>query len=170
MIRPRSKTPARLPARARGFTLLEVMIALAILAVGSICVLSAFGAAIALHIRREADVRVARALEEARLEAQDLFDRWLPSPREPVPPPLVDRSTARVPGVSYSVEFSLLPGVAATEAVRAKVVLQQEGGRDRTQNLLLGRSRLPAIELRTSRTVDEEKADEKKGGGDEKPR
>ena len=62
----------------RGFTLLEIMIALAILAVGVVCVLSTFAAAIALHLRRESDVRTARVLEEARVEAQEAWDAYKP--------------------------------------------------------------------------------------------
>ena len=46
------------------------LIALAILAVGAVCVLSTFAAALALHMRRETDVRTARVMEEARIEAQ----------------------------------------------------------------------------------------------------
>ena len=94
----------------RGFTLLEIMIALALFAVGAVCVLSTFAAAIALHMRRESDVRSARVLEEARRVAQDDWDSYRPSKNAPVPPPRKGEPYSRDATVSYSIQYEAIAG------------------------------------------------------------
>jgi len=155
----------------RGFTLLEIMIALAILAVGAVCVLSTFAAAIALHLRRESDVRTARVLEEARVEAQDVWDNHRPAKAGALPQPLKNISYNRDPNFSYSVTFEPVDGqpvgvdgrVGAVAAV-VRIARDGEAGRGREARIFLARSGIRPEDLKGSFTHETEmkKAEEMK--------
>ena len=156
------------PRTERGFTLLEIMIALAILAVGSICVLSTFAAAIALHMRRETDVRTARVLEEARVEAQAAWDLHKPGKGMDLPPPLKDLSYSRDPSFLYSVSFEGVSGQPVgvdgkTGAVTAVVRISREGesAKGRESRIFLSRSGIRREDLKDSITYENEKKAEK---------
>ena len=163
--------PVPAPGRCRGFTLLEIMIALAILAVGSICVLSTFAAAIALHMKREADVRGARVLEEARAEAQEAWDAWRPQPNKPLPPLMDNLFYSRDSHISYTIAFQPVSGQpkgldGTASGVNALVTVSREGQdrrRDRTMKLFLTRSGFRPEDMKGSLTYEQEKeADRKK--------
>ena len=154
------------PRSERGFTLLEIMIALAILAVGAVCVLSTFAAAIALHLRRESDVRTARVLEEARVEAQDVWDNYRPAKGGSLPAPLKDISYNRDPNFSYSVTFEPVDGQPVgvdgrVGAVAAVVRITRDGeagrGRGREARIFLARSGIRPEDLKGSFTYEYEK-------------
>lgn len=152
------------PRRAQsGFTLLEIMIALAILAVGAVCVLSTFAAAIALHMRREDDVRMTRVMEEARTEALLAWNSWESTKEKPLPPPIKDQPFSRDPAVSYSISFELIEGQptgldGSANGAAALVQVRREG-RDRPRELrvYLSRSELRPADFRRSWTYDQEK-------------
>jgi len=152
----------------RGFTLLEIMIALAVLAVGAVCVLSTFAAAIALHLRREADVRTARVMEEASHQAQLTWNQFQPTKTRPIPEPMKDRSYSRDDSVLYTVEFEPVPGLPEAKpgsagGVKATVVIREEGSRGapRVETLFLSRTGFDPADLAGSVTLEEEKkADE----------
>jgi prepilin-type N-terminal cleavage/methylation domain-containing protein len=173
--------------RERGFTLLEIMVALAILAVGSICVLATFAAALALQVRRDADARAARVFEEARIAAQAAYDSWTPATpgddarsraaagsgagRRPssaalkVPPPIEERAYSRDPSVAWSATFSTAEGIPGDAGVFADLVVVEQHEvssrrRERKERVFLAAGGIPAAELRTSRTYDEERRDE----------
>ncbi len=160
---------ARVPGRCRGFTLLEIMIALAIFAVGSICVLSAFAAAIALHMKREADVRGARVLEEARLEAQQAWDAWRPQPNRPLPPVLDHLAYSRDTSLTYSITFQpvegqprVLDGTPAGVAAEVRVFREGVDPRSaRTMRLFLTRSGFRPEDMKESVTYEMEKEADK---------
>ena len=125
-------TESRVARREGGFTLLEIMIALAILAVGAICVLSTFAAAIALHMRREDDVRLARVIDEARSEAQITWNTWNSTKDHPLPPAVEGQVFSRDPAVSYSISFELIEGQprgldGSANGAAARVVVVREG-------------------------------------------
>jgi len=152
-----------------GFTLLEIMIALAILAVGSVCVLSTFAAAIALHMRREDDVRMTRVLEEARTEAMLGWDSWESTKDRPLPPPVKDQPYSRDSAVSYSITYELIEGqplgLDGSANGAAAVVAVRREGRDeaREMRVFLSRSELRPKDFKRSYTFDaEKKADEMK--------
>jgi prepilin-type N-terminal cleavage/methylation domain-containing protein len=152
-----------------GFTLLEIMIALAVLAVGAICILSTFAAALALHMRREADVRTARVMEEARIEAQNAWDNWAPSKARPFPPALPDLVYSRDVNLGYSITYEAVPGQPALPdgnpgGVAAVVKVSRAGDapeRTRTYRILLVRSGFRAAERKESVTFEQEKEADK---------
>jgi prepilin-type N-terminal cleavage/methylation domain-containing protein len=158
------------PARRQGgFTLLEIMIALAILAVGAVCVLSTFAAALALHMRRESDVRMARVMEESRTEAQAAWDAWSPSREAPLPPDLKDLAYSRDTSLSYSIIFAPVSGQPAgpagvTGGVKAVVRVHREGDpadKVRSMEFFLVRSGFSAAEKKGSVTYEMERAADK---------
>jgi len=161
--RPVPPLPRR---REGGFTLLEIMIALAILAVGAVCVLSTFAAALALHMRRESDVRMARVMEESRTEAQTAWDAWSPTKAAPIPPDLKDVAFSRDASLSYSITFVPVSGQPAgpegvTAGAKAIVRVLREGDppeKSRKMEFFLIRSGFSAAEKKTSVSYDQEKA------------
>jgi prepilin-type N-terminal cleavage/methylation domain-containing protein len=157
------------PPRDRGFTLLEIMIALAILAVGSICVLSTFAAAIALHMKREANVRGARVMEEARFEAQQAWDAWRPVRGRPLPPALEGLVYSRDRSVSYSISFQPAQGQPkglddSTAGVLAVVRVRREGDdpqKSTTMSFFLTRTGFRPEDMKGSMTFEKEREADK---------
>jgi prepilin-type N-terminal cleavage/methylation domain-containing protein len=156
------------PRRERGFTLLEIMIALALFAVGAVCVLSTFAAAIALHLKREGDVRAARVLEEARAMAQDDWDAWQPTKRSPFPPVRKGQPSTRDPSVTFSITYGPLQGQPAgidglPAGASASVVITAGGDSKRVREFqtFLVRSGPRAAELKESMSFEKEKRLEK---------
>jgi prepilin-type N-terminal cleavage/methylation domain-containing protein len=167
--------------RQGGFTLLEIMIALAILAVGAVCVLSTFAAALALHMRRESDVRMARVMEESRTEAQAAWDAWSPTKASPLPPDLKEQVYSRDTALTYSVTFVPVSGQPAgpagvTVGVKAVVKVLREGEppeRAKSREFFLIRSGFSEAERKTSVSYEEEKKADKlktKEGGKSTPK
>jgi prepilin-type N-terminal cleavage/methylation domain-containing protein len=160
---------ARSRRTAGGFTLLEIMIALAIFAVGAICVLSTFAAALALHMKREADVRTARVMDEARNEAQNAWDAWKPAKDRPLPPPIKDAAYGRDPTVGYSIAFQTVAGQplgpdGLPGGIAAIVTVSRDGdppGRTKVMKFFLLRSGFRASERKESMTYEQEKDAEK---------
>ena len=154
--------------REKGFTLLEIMIALALLAVGAVCVLSTFAAAIALHLRREGDVRAARVLEEAGRVAQDDWDTWNATKRQPFPPPRKEQAYSRDDMVSFAITYESAPGqpkgldeLPAGALAVVKIITAGDQTRVREERLFLVRSGPRPGELKSSLTFENEKKEEK---------
>jgi len=114
--------------RREGFTLLEVLIAMSILAVGATSILSLFVAATRFHVDRVENNRITQLLNHARNHAQIAFNNFDPdrASKNPNPPSvpgkivadLTDRGTARsspdpmireaaerFPGFKYEITF-----------------------------------------------------------------
>ena len=175
--------PVPPPPRRRegGFTLLEIMISLAILAVGAVCVLTTFAAALALHMRRESDVRTARVMEESRTEAQTAWDAWSPTRAAPYPPDLKDLAYSRDASLSYSITYVPVSGQPAgpdgvTAGVKAIARVHREGDppeKVRKMEFFLVRSGFSAAEKKTSVSYEQEKRADKlktKDAGESSPR
>lgn len=154
--------------REGGFTLLEIMIALALFAVGAVCVLSTFAAAIALHLRRENDVRAARVLDEARGAAQDDWDAWQPSKRAPFPPPRKEQVYSRDSSITFTISYGPvqgqplgLDGLPAGASASVKITTGGDRSRVREFQTFLVRSGPRPGELKQSMTFEMEKVQEK---------
>ena len=157
------------PRREGGFTLLEIMVALAILAVGSVCVLATFATALALHMEREEKGRTVRVLDEAIGEAQAAWDAHRPTKDRPFPPAIRNVPYSRDPALAFSVAFERVEGLplgldGAPSGVLARITVVREGRGDRPkeESMVLFRSGFRAEEMKDSLTFDQEKKDDKK--------
>lgn len=79
--------------RQSGFTLLEVMLAMSILAVGATSILSIFVAAISFHTKRVEENRITEIYNHVRLHAEIAFETFDPTRvregEKPLPKPIV---------------------------------------------------------------------------------
>lgn len=114
--------PAPAPRRtARGFTLIEVLIAMSLLLVGGVSILSVFTLAVVHRVERDLEAKVDLLRPEARSVAQDAVDRT----KAGTPPaPIVNAPTSR-PGFTLSVTFARSPN--GDPAWVAQCVLSYQG-------------------------------------------
>lgn len=100
---PSSATAPR--RTARGFTLIEVLIAMSLLLVGGVSILSVFTLAVVHRVERDLEAKLDLLRPEARSLAQDAVDKTKAgSP----PAPLVDAPTSQ-PGFTVSIAFARSP-------------------------------------------------------------
>lgn len=90
---------------ARGFTLIEVLIAMSLLLVGGVSILSVFTLAVVHRVERDMEAKLDLLRPEARSLAQDAVDKT----KAGTPPaPLVNAPTSQ-PGFTLSVAFVRSP-------------------------------------------------------------
>ena len=90
---------------ARGFTFLEVLIALSILVVGSVAILSLFALGAHEMVQRQIEARIARVTPEVLLLVQDHVDHLKP---DETPQPIKARDLSE-PDYAVDVEFRPSP-------------------------------------------------------------
>ncbi len=99
---------ARKPA-PRGFTLIEVLLALGLLLVGGVCVMSVFSLAVYHGVERWVESKVDLLRPEARTIAQDAVDKAkVEAGVARSPEPIRDQAMSQ-PGFTLTVEFSESP-------------------------------------------------------------
>jgi len=92
--------------RSRGMTLLEVMIATAVLAVGTVSVLMVFGTALSFAHRRQGQQRLTQVVSEARSDARSMVNSFR-APKAgaaPAPAPKRDKGKDKGKGKSAVVD------------------------------------------------------------------
>ncbi len=186
MMRRRSAaTPSRprhRGARSTGFTLLEVMIATSILAVGTVSVLAIFASAVGFANRRQAQAELAQVLEEARSEARSAVDAFRPAaaisgarpanPKAPV-------SAARLPGgdsgkipektsrlfegYRYDLAFEELARGVPEAGFRTTITVRWGDQQSYSESLTLLPTSIPDGEFEYSSTFQEEEQDRADG-------
>lgn len=169
-------------ARARqfGFTLLEVMIAMGILAVGAASILGIFVAAIQWQANRVEDNRITQIYNYARQHAEIAFNRFDPrSVKEgerPLPPaikadlrpearphespdPLIQDAAEKFPGYQYEIDFAENEFSVEGSSVVAQIRIYRLSGQVDESLLvtkeILTRSGTPVHEFWTSPSRDE---------------
>lgn len=90
---------------SRGFTLIEVMIALGLLLVGGVSILSVFTLAVVHRVERDLEAKLDLLRPEARTLAQDAVDK---SAANKAPEAVADRPLSE-PGFTVSIKFSKSP-------------------------------------------------------------
>ncbi len=116
-------------ARAGGFSLIEVLIALSILLVGGVSILAVFALAGFHGIRRQIEANVDRLRQEVATVAQDVLDS---TPADRPPPAVKDRATSR-PGYTVSVEYARSPNGDPSWVARITISYR---GQELSQGLL----------------------------------
>lgn len=163
----------RRQARQGGFTLLEILVAMTILAMGGVLVLSLFAAAVALQSDAEADRRRAEILNEVSAAAQDAFDAFQPTPEAAVPPPVARReASTHSRDFEYAIVFAELPGAPKGEGAVARIDLWFQGRRLDEVERVLKRTVFTktALEELRSYAMDREAAEAaKRAAADERP-
>ncbi len=86
-----------------GFTLLEILMAMIVLAVGGVSVLSLFAAAVSLQYKSVVSDREAKILPEVVAEAQQMLNLHIPTSQQKVPESVARR---RIGETGFDVEIS----------------------------------------------------------------
>lgn len=103
--------PARLPVQRirgqRGFTLIEMMVAMAILLLGITSLMAALGGGVQLRRSSEAQIEAAMVADQALLRVQQGIERKpdATSMLELRLPELIDQQVESFPGMHYSVQY-----------------------------------------------------------------
>jgi len=163
--------------RSRGFTLLEVMMATAVLAVGTISVLMVFGTALSFAHRRQGQQQLAQVLQEARSEARALVNTYRPAAAgaSAAPgkraAPASDSSTpagaeaATQPKMSsvfaaytYVLHFDPVSRGAPEAGWRTSVTVNWGDGQQYQESMVIASDAIPEEEFAFSSTYAEERA------------
>jgi prepilin-type N-terminal cleavage/methylation domain-containing protein len=93
------------PRPARGFTLLEVMIAMGLLLVGGVSILAVFTLAVAHRVERDVEAKLDLVVPEVQSMAQEAVNRV---DKTGVPTPIVNAATSQI-GFTVSIRFAKSP-------------------------------------------------------------
>ena len=162
---------------SRGFTLLEVLLATAIMAVGTTSVLVVIATAAGMASQRQVNVRREQVLDEARHDAQAMVDAFRPGTAvaaAPVPgakkgtktdtvaanlaPPKVEgKKSERFDGFTYDVTFEPKDRLILEKGYDVTIVVHYGGGElSATASTSMISTTIPDDEFLTSSTWQEE--------------
>jgi type II secretory pathway pseudopilin PulG len=110
-------------ARARGFTLIEVLLAFALLLVGGVSILAVFTLAVAHRVERDVEVRVDLLRPEAASLAQGAVDR---AKAGEAPLPIAAQPTTH-PGFYVDITFARSPNGEPAWVAQITITYRQEG-------------------------------------------
>jgi prepilin-type N-terminal cleavage/methylation domain-containing protein len=129
-----------------GFTLLEVLLATAIMAVGTTSVLVVIATAAGMASQRQVNVRREQVLDEARHDAQAIVDAFRPGRNTPVAPPAKGKSakadtaarlapdkvdgkqSTRFDGFNYDIAFSPIDRQVPEKGYEVGITVHYGGG------------------------------------------
>jgi len=166
--------------RSRGFTLLEVMMATAVLAVGTISVLMVFGTALSFAHRRQGQQQLTQVLQEARSDARALVNAYRapksgtaqassaskdraatttglasPAGQDPETQP---KNSAVFSAYSYTLRFDPVRREVPEAGWRTTVTVNWGDEQSYTESIVITSDVIPDEEFATSRTFEEERA------------
>ena len=113
-----------------GFTLLEIVVAMTILAIGGVSIVALFAAAVQLQYKASIEDNVSLLLEPMHQIAQDRVDEYNYDPENPAPEPIELTDVPSQPGYRYEMTFQpadprlALPG----EGYWVKLLIHPPGG------------------------------------------
>ncbi len=159
------------PARARsGFTLLEVMLATSLLAVGAVSVMIVLATAAGYASQRQSQQRLTQVLGEARNDARTLVNQFRPGGDAKLPGgqggKTEPKQSALYPGYTYALAFTDVDAAVPEAGYQVLVTVTYGDGLEETESLIVSGDTIADDEFRTSRTYAEERAGEadRKGG------
>lgn len=178
-------------SRLRGFTLLEVMMATAILAVGTVSVLMVFATATGFAHRRQADQQLSQVLDEARSDARAYVNAFRPPSAVPNPAVAKGRVKQQAPqadlpggpggvvaaktstvfaGYSYELKFEPLRRGAPEAGYKTLITVRWGDGQERTETIVVLPDVIPEEEFAYALTYEEERegTSDRKGPSDVK--
>ncbi|MCG3134066.1 MAG: hypothetical protein HMLKMBBP_01352 [Planctomycetes bacterium] len=175
---PNGPAATRSKGRARGFTLLEVMLATSILAVGTVSVLMVFASALGFANRRQAGAQLTDVLDEARSEARVLVNTWRPasstssskSSAKGRPAPagtalpysndgvVPEKQSTLYDGFRYALRFEAVQRGVPEAGVRTIITVKWGDGLEKQETFTVLPSTIPLEEFSRSITFDEESA------------
>lgn len=171
--------------KASGFTLLEVMVATSILAVGTVSVLAVFASAVGFANRRQSQAELAQVLEEARSEARSLVDAFRPPAGQTTKPKnsKTPVSASRLPGgdsgkvaekgskvfegYRYDLTFEELARGVPEAGYRTTITVKWGEDQQYTETLAVLPTSIPDEEFAFSLSYEEERSDKADGQGRE---
>ena len=170
-------------AEQAGFTLLEVLIAMSILAVGATSVLSIFVWAISFHTKRVDENRLTQLYNHALIHAGISWNAFDPGGVEegqkPVPTeiiadlsdpdsarqnkdPMISEAAEKFPGYKYVIRFEENELAVQGSSVVASIEINGLGGSTLTTKQFLTRNGAPVTERFKSPSIDKRDAAGKK--------
>jgi prepilin-type N-terminal cleavage/methylation domain-containing protein len=145
-----------------GFTLLEVMMATALLAVGAVSVLVVLASAAGFASQRQAQQRLTQVVEEARHEARAIANSFQPSSTAQRPggddgKTEIKQSTL-YPGYGYELAFAFVDRDVPEAGYDVVVTVRYGDGLEHAEQLVVASDTIPDEEFAVSRTYEEERA------------
>ena len=163
----------------QGFTLLEVMMATAVLAVGTISVLMVFGTALSFAHRRQGQQQLTQVLAEARTDARSLVNSYRPGKASAAAPKsgskggapsasaqatpagqtadTAPKASTVFSAYTYSLHFDPVRRDAPETGWRATVTVKWGDGQEYQQALVLVPDVIPDEEFGYSMTYEDER-------------
>lgn len=152
-----------------GFTLLEIMLATSLLAVGSISVLVVFATAAGLAAKRQGDQRLTQVIEEARSRAQQVVNEFEPTQDVKAPGEdgkLPATASESYGGYVYSLGFEPTNPLVPEAGYDVAVNIEYGDGLSYQETFVIGANIIPEQEFARSMTYERERAglDQREGG------
>jgi prepilin-type N-terminal cleavage/methylation domain-containing protein len=147
-----------------GFTLLEVLLATSLLAVGAVSVLVVLASAAGFAARRQTQQRLTQVLDEARNDARAIANAFRPSKDEPLPggddATFDAKASALYGGYEYQLSFGHVDSTVPEAGYRVRVEVTYGDEQSHTENLIVGADAVPDEEFAKSITYEAERSGE----------
>lgn len=153
-----------------GFTLLEIMLATSLLAIGSVSVLVVFATAAGLAAKRQGDQRLTQVIEEARSRAQQMVNDFEPSERASAPGDSDGRvepqQSQAYGGYVYRLTFKPTNRAVPEAGYDVGIDIEYGDGLQYGETFVIGANVIPDHEFERSLTYERERAglDSQEGG------